>query len=258
MKLTAILRIKDQIDIIDDCLKKLSEIVDEIIIVDNGSTDGTLLRFAAYPKIRKIMHTVGYDEGRDKIMLLEQAKASGADWILWCDADEVFENHFTRKEAEKYMHSKYNRITFRMCNFWLSKTRYRFDRGYYLYTLHPQRSMWRNLPEAYFKNQKLHNGDIRGVPGRTFISPYRIKHFGYIDFHKMEEKLKRYLAEDKSGDRDYARNINPNIPHLTFKFIEFRSKILNYIYILCYKYLCNILWLLERVRRKLLLVIKRS
>lgn len=252
MKLTAILRIKDQILTIDDCMQKLSELVDEIIVVDNGSTDGTLERYIAYPKIVKILHTEGYNEGRDKILLLEEAKKSNPDWILWCDADEVFEDHFTREVAEKYMNSSLDRVTFRMCNFWLGKERCIYDGQYYLYNLHPQRSMWRNLPEAHFKDQKLHNGDIRGIEGKTYLSPYRIKHFGYVDRQKMQEKLDRYLLEDTSGIRDYKTFNDPNVPRRTYKFYEFKNKSLNTAYILWYKYMANVLWYLERIKRKII------
>jgi glycosyltransferase involved in cell wall biosynthesis len=251
MKLVAILRIKDQIQTIDECLTKLSSFTDEIILLDNGSTDGTLEAYAKYPKVTKVLHTTGYDEGRDKIMLLEEAKKSTPDWILWIDADEIFEDHFTREVAESYMNSEFTRVTFRMCNFWLGKERCIYDGQYYLYNLHPQRSMWKNVPEAYFKNQKLHNGDIRGVVGKTYLSPYRLKHYGYVDRAKMQEKLDRYLTEDTSGVRDYKTFNDPNVPRKTYRFYEFKNKTLNTAYILLYKYICNFLWYLERAKRKL-------
>ena len=169
MKLVALLRIKDQILTIDECLAKLSEIVDDIIIVDGGSTDGTKEAYAKHPKVHKVITLLDFNEGRDKRLLHEEAKKLDPDWILWTDADEIFEKHFTREVAEKYMRSRHNRIAFRMCNFWLSRVFCRYDGVYYLYTLHPQRSMWRNLPEAYFKDQKIHNGDILGL-GKLFIS----------------------------------------------------------------------------------------
>ncbi len=251
MKLVGILRIKDQIKIIDACLSKLSQIVDELIIIDNGSTDGTLEAYKKYPKIVQILYTTGYDEGRDKIMLHEEAKKRNPDWIIWTDADEVFEDHFTREVVEGYMNSKYNRITFRMCNFWLSYERCRYDDQYYLYNLHPQRSMWRNEEGAYFRNRKLHNGDIMGVPGKTFVSPYRLKHYGYVDKKEMQMKLDRYLANDQGQDRDYIRFINPSFPSKTYKYREYKNQFINKAYILFYKYLCNILWLAERLRLKI-------
>ena len=251
MKLVAILRVKDEIRVINECLTKLSQVVDEIIMLDNGSTDGTLEAFKNYPKITKVLHSQGYDEGRDKVMLLEEAKKVKADWILWIDGDEVLEKHFTREVAHKYMCSGYNRVMFRMSNFWLSRERCIYDGQYYLYNLHPQRSMWRNVEGAYFRNRKLHNGDIMGIIGKTLLSPYRIKHFGYVDKQKMQEKFDRYLAEDKTGERNYGIFNDSNVPRHTYKFVEFDNRYLNLAYIFFYKYLCNVLWYIERLRLKL-------
>lgn len=251
MRLTAILRIKDQMLTIDECIQKLSELVDQIIVLDNGSTDGTLEAYKKYPKIIKVLHTVGFDEGRDKIMLLEEAKKSGTDWILWIDADEVFEKNMTRKVMHRYMGGRYNRIVFRMCNFWLSRERCRYDSEYYLYTLHPQRSMWKNVPEAYFKNLVIHNGDIQGVPGRPYLSPYRLKHYGYVYKQKILEKMQTYMDADKAKGRDYKKTIDPELKFKSFKYYEFDNRFLNYLYIIFYKYLLNALWLVERIRLKI-------
>lgn len=256
LKLAAILRIKDQIATIDECLTKLSEIVDVIIVLDNGSTDGTLEAYKKYPKVVKILQTVGFDEGRDKIMLLEEAKRTNADWIVWLDADEVFEKHFTREVAEKYMRSKHNRVVFRMCNFWMNRTDCRYDGNYYLYTLHPQRSMWRNLPSAYFKNQKIHNGDILGVPGKPHLSIYRLKHYGYADPKKALEKMALYQKVDPNGSRNYDSLINPKHSYKTFRFREFKNAFIHYLYIVFYKYACNVLWFVERIRLRLLRLAK--
>lgn len=251
MKLIAILRIKDEISIIKECLLKLSELVDEIIILDNGSTDGTQDKYKKFSKIVKILHTEGYNEGRDKCMLLEEAKKRNPGWIIWIDGDEVFEKNFTRKEIDKYMHSKYNRITFRMCNFWLDRIHCRIDGNYFLYSLHPQRSMWKNTPSCYFTNKKMHNGDIKGVEGKAYISPYRLKHYGYVDKKKIQKKFNRYLKEDKEDKRDYHKLINPNEPFVSYKFKELDNKFINNFYIVLFKYLCNILWILLRIKLKI-------
>ncbi|MBI3631996.1 MAG: glycosyltransferase family 2 protein [Candidatus Vogelbacteria bacterium] len=251
MNITAILRIKDEALIIKECLAKLSGLVDQIVILDNGSTDGTSDIYKEFPKITKILHTVGYDEGRDKIMLLEEAKNLKSDWILWIDGDEVFEDHLTRDVLDKYINSGYDRVTFRMCNFWLNRELCRYDGNYYLYTLHPQRSMWRNSGLEYFKNQKMHNGDIQGDFKKIYLSPYRIKHYGYSFRSKAEQKYRNYLKEDPNSTRDYTILSNPDYPAKTFKFVEFDNRSINYFYVLFYKYLCGFLWVTLRVRFKL-------
>jgi len=252
MKIIAILRIKDQMLTIDACLGKLSDLVDDIIVLDNGSTDGTMEAYARYPKVTKILRTEGFNEGRDKIMLLDEAKKSGADWIMWIDGDEIFEKHFSRAAVDRYMRSRHNRVVFRMCNFWLSKERFRYDSEYYLYTLHPQRSMWRNIESANFKDQKIHNGDIRGVPGKAHISPYRIKHYGHVDREKMRIKMETYLAADPTDTlRQYRKAMDPDQPYKSLRFREYDNVAVNKLYILAYKYICNALWLILRVYLKL-------
>ncbi|MEK9183541.1 MAG: glycosyltransferase, partial [Patescibacteria group bacterium] len=139
MKLVAILRVKDEILWIRECLSKLSELADEIIVLDNGSTDGTLEVISEFNKVVKILHTEGYHEGRDKCLLLEEAKKRTPDWIIWIDGDEVFEKHFTRAVIDSYMKSRYNKILFKLCHFWLNKEYFRIDGPLFAYTVGPQR-----------------------------------------------------------------------------------------------------------------------
>lgn len=166
MKLVSFLRIKNAIETIDECLIKLSEISDAIVIVDNGSTDGTLAAYKKYPKIKTIMKTKGFDEGRDKRLALKEAKKLKPDWLLWIDADEIFEDAMNREYIEQIMsQDKYSLVSFRMFNFWKSKDFYRIDGRWGRYTAEPQRHMWRNMKSAYFINTKFHNGAIQGVEG---------------------------------------------------------------------------------------------
>jgi len=257
MKLIAILRIKDEILNIERCLTRLTELVDEIVILDNGSTDGTLDVYPKFPKVIEILHTIGFDEGRDKIMLLDAAKKRNPDWILWTDGDEVFESSLNRNILNKYMQSKYNRVMFRMCNFWLSEELYRIDGKYFQYTLHPQRSMWRNAESAYFQNRHIHNGDIAGVPKPYYISPYRLKHFGYVNEEKMRKKYNLYKDVDAGGSRTYE-HLNPDIAVLRVRYISFKNPIFNCIFIYVNKYMLTGVHIVYRVWRKIIFFINRE
>lgn len=198
MKLVAMLRIKNQILTIRECLNRLNDLVDEIVIVDNGSTDGTLEVYKEYKKIKAVKHTKGFDEGRDKIMVHELAKTRDPDWILWIDADEVFEDALTRKNLEKYMsNSKLNVVWFRLYHFWGQKKKFRIDGPWLKYTAFPQRMMWRNIKSAYFRDWKFHNGGIMGVPGNHITSHFRLKHFGYVYPEQLKNKKKTYTKLKK-------------------------------------------------------------
>lgn len=249
MKLIAILRIKDAIRTVDECLRKLSEFCDEIIVLDNGSTDGTLERYSAYPKIKTILQIEGYHGGRDVNLLLEAAKKKNPDWILKIDSDEIFERHFNRKVIEKYMRSKYDRINFRMYNFWLSKKYFRVDRSWFRYTLGPQRELWRNLPDTYFMNIKVHYGNIQGISGSIFTSPYRIKHYGHADVSEAKVKFEFYRKIDDTG-RLYEDE-NPDLSGvIRLPFIEFRNRFINDLFIHMNSQISKVLLALLNFKRK--------
>lgn len=249
MKLVAIMHVKNGMKTIENCLDKLSTLVDEIIMVDNGSTDGTLEIFKNYPKIVKLLHTEGYHGGRDVRLLLEEAKKRYPDWILLIDADEVFEKHLTRKIVEKYMHSGHDRVQFRMFNFWLSKKYFRIDRDWFLYTLRPQRQMFRNLEGIYFQDIKVHYGPIQGINPKAYTSPFRIKHYGYVEKEEVDRKIQMYATVDE-GERNYYSFHTPIKDVIRHPFLEFDNGRLNYLYVLLYKLVADILVVCVLFKRK--------
>jgi len=253
MKIVAVLRVKNEMPVIEECLAKLSLLVDEIVIVDNGSIDGTLEAYKKFNKVVQVIQTEGFDEGRDKILAHEAAKRRNPDWMLWTDGDEVFENHFTRKQIEKYMNSRYNKILFRMCNFWLDREHFRIDNKHFIYTLNPQRSMWRNIEGSYFSGRKINNGDIRNTGGKTYISPYRLKHYGYINKEKVRAKYNLYTTVNKEIEDPYTyySHLDPDAKVIKIKFHEFKNYFVNLAYILIYKYVTDFIKLLIRLRRKI-------
>ena len=259
MKIVAILRTKNSLFVLDECLTKLSSLVDEIIILDNGSTDGTLDVVKKFPKVVQIIFnddTNNFHEGRDMNLLLTEAKKRNPDWITMAWPDEVFEKHLTRNIIDGYMHSRYNCVNFRMCHFWLSMRYCRYDRRWLKYTLAPQRQMWRNLSEAYFNDVVIHPGMIRGINSKIYVSPFRIKHYGYVDKENVVSKMKVFKKADPDGDEKYRPSDmehKESTEHvLRYPFIEPENRVLNYVYILFYDFCCNVLWVLLKIKRRYL------
>jgi glycosyltransferase involved in cell wall biosynthesis len=246
MKLVAMLRIKDAILTIEDCLNKLSNLVDAIVIVDNGSTDGTLAVYKKFPKIKLIKKTKGFNEGRDKCLAHELAKSLNPDWIIWLDADEVFEKSVTRKDLEKYMtDSKLNLVKFRIFNFWLSKKYYRTDGIWLRYTSQPQRQIWRNIPKAYFRNIPFHNGGIMGIEKGIITSHLRLKHYGYID--QKQIKTREQIYNDLKNDAMSKKTLPTNQNNLKLnKWIEFTNSSVNRVW----QYFQKAYWDIIEIRYK--------
>ena len=87
MKLSACLIVRDEEHYLDDCLRSIAAVVDEIVVVDTGSTDRS-------PEIAISHSAILVDEpwcndfSYSRNIALDHASG---DWILYFDADELLE-----------------------------------------------------------------------------------------------------------------------------------------------------------------------
>ena len=81
-KLSAIVPVKNEENVIDDCLKSIAW-VNEIIVVDDSSTDKTVERVKKYKKVEVVEGSGSFSVRRN-----QGIKKSKGDWFLIVDADE--------------------------------------------------------------------------------------------------------------------------------------------------------------------------
>lgn len=84
VKISVIVLTKNEEPVIADCLESLKW-TDEVVVVDHGSTDGTLNIIKRYG-IRKIIHAPLESSFSDRRNL--GAKEASGEWLLYVDADE--------------------------------------------------------------------------------------------------------------------------------------------------------------------------
>ena len=91
--LVAVMMVRDEADVIGYTLEHLiAEGVDRVIVADNLSTDRTpeiLSTFGSRVTVQADEEP-GYYQDRKMTALARQAHDLGAEWVLPCDADEVF------------------------------------------------------------------------------------------------------------------------------------------------------------------------
>lgn len=81
---------KDEVDTLRSCLDSIVPHVDEVVLVDTGSTDGTLEIASEY--VDKVHHFDWVDDFSAARQHALDLVSDEADWIVWADADDVMEN----------------------------------------------------------------------------------------------------------------------------------------------------------------------
>ena len=104
-KISAVCMVKDVGQFIRPCLDSIKELVDEIIIVDTGSSDDTLSIVKEYGcKIINVPWDNDFSEPRN--IGIEEANGN---WVLLMDADERLQTELNKLELKaKLAHSTYN------------------------------------------------------------------------------------------------------------------------------------------------------
>ncbi len=122
-------------DKIQDCLDSLSELVDEIIVLDSFSTDRTKEICLGNPKVRFFEHPfTGHIEQKNRAL-----EKCTSEWILCLDADERISSELRNsigeflKQTKDIVGVKFPRLTFHMNRYirhggWYPNARYRLIR----------------------------------------------------------------------------------------------------------------------------------
>ncbi|RZK21671.1 MAG: glycosyltransferase [Pedobacter sp.] len=191
-KFVIMLRVKDGMFFAEEWLACFEKIADEIVVLDNGSTDGTYEKLKSHPKVVDIIQTEGYNEGRDKNLLYQRVRLRRPDWCLWIDIDEIFEPELTRADFDKLMSSKFfNKFAFRRFHFMdrehFAGSLYRLN-----YSAGHDRLMWRENPTGYFQNLIIDSPNVKGIKGLKYNTDFRLKHLGYINKDLVDKKADIY------------------------------------------------------------------
>ncbi|MGC5774645.1 glycosyltransferase [Paenibacillus pabuli] len=197
-KLTAMLQVRNERGrYLEEVLDDLSEFVDEIVIVDDASTDGTPDICRAYPKVVRLEvleKPLFAEEWRLRNALWQAAVGTDPDWLLSVDADELYST-----EAKNAIRSLINQehsdwIAFRFYDMWGGRTHYREDNLWGLHRRHTA-SLVRYMPGyPYFYPQQNHH--VPRLPLPCTVLPgisteLKVQHLGWAG--SLEDRVRKYL-----------------------------------------------------------------
>lgn len=226
-KLIILLRVKDGMHFLPEWIDNVSKFADEVVAVDNGSTDGTLEMLKKSKIVTKIHETKGFDEGRDRILTYKMARERKANWLMMLDVDEVFEEGFSRKHVEKLMRSNiYTYYKFRRFHMIKDKNHYNAEKKNIEGLINPDRLLWRDNSKINFPNKKIHGALPTGLKGLWRVSTWRILHLANLHYDYRVNANLNYAEIDPGRATYYLSEVDMlnNQQHLKIKKFHNRRK----------------------------------
>ncbi|BCP54572.1 LPS biosynthesis [Kaistia sp. 32K] len=208
-RLSAVIITKNEARDLPTCLASLT-FCDEIVIVDSGSTDGTI-EIAERMASRTLVRTDWEGFGRQKQRALD---AATGDWVLSIDADELIPPELAleiRAAIESGTHAGYR---LHRLNYFLDKP---LRHGGWYPDCH-LRLVRRDT--ARFSENVVH--EVLLVDGTIGELRTPMPHMSYHDFDEVLEKLRRYALAGAEQRRNSGRGGSPGkaIGHAIATFVK--------------------------------------
>jgi tetratricopeptide (TPR) repeat protein len=178
--------VRDEEQMLPRCLAAVAGAVDEMIIVDTGSTDKTVEIAKSFgAKVIEFPWTGSFAEARNVSF-----EAATGDWVMYLDADEVLVAEDVRELRAL------TGCTWREA-FYLVETSYTGELGDGGAMVNNALRVFRNRPEYRFKD-RLHEQIAHTlptyIPGRVEQTPVRVTHYGYLgSVRDAKEKSQRNI-----------------------------------------------------------------
>lgn len=201
-RLSLCMIVKDEEECIGRCLSSVKDVVDEMIIVDTGSSDQTVDICKSFgAKVLRFPWNGSFSDARNYGI----ERATG-DWILWLDADEEVEASDVYKLRD-ILYSDDHLISIHLINY---------------YGEQPERTKTFDIAHTrLFKNNigfKFHNNihemlnvndvfaDFDEIPEIQTV-PIKLYHYGYLDsLNESKKKFERNIGmlEEALKQKEYS------------------------------------------------------
>jgi glycosyltransferase involved in cell wall biosynthesis len=179
--LSACLIVRNEENTLERCLKSLYGEVDEIVVVDTGSTDSTIniaKKFNA--KIVKFEWNDNFSEARNISL-----NNTECDWIIFLDADEELVNSESKKLKTILNKSRFDAYNIRIVNLLGNiSTKNETSIGKSI-------RIFRNKPNYRFSgaiHEQIMNSLLTDNAKISDLDAYQIKHYGYLKENRINKK----------------------------------------------------------------------
>jgi len=180
-RISAALIVKNEENMLADCIESFREAVDEIVIVDTGSSDKTV-EIAKEYQVNLYHHEWKDDFSEARNFSI--SKTTG-EWVLIIDADERIAREDIPKIRASKWQDKYDAVCFAVYS---SLPGHLGDANF---GKHYSPRLFKKSPDIYYYGI-VHN--ILNIPDKLAVSEIKLYHLGYdLDREKMKKKFERSI-----------------------------------------------------------------
>ncbi len=200
----------NEIEFLTEFLDDMSKYFDGVILLDDGSSDGTYEQ-ALHDKllIKAQKERNGFNDLENRNILLNIASFFKTDWLCFMDIDERFDERYANLEEIIQGHSE-NTIWFYFVNVWDSIDLFNVNFPDTNNGLFIRARMFKNIGRTQIitTQKKLHFA-ASPLKGKGLNAPIMVKHLGHITKERRLKKYNFYKKEDIHNDYpDYEYLLN--------------------------------------------------
>lgn len=220
--LSLVMIVKNEEEYLERCLRSVDGIVDEIVIVDTGSTDRTI-EIAKSFNAKIIHHKWKDDFSEARNVSIENATG---DWVMYLDGDEEL-----TPESRELIKDLISDVTYEGFQFVINN--FVGERATEDFVINVAIRMWRNRPQNRFYGA-LHEQIIDRIQknGPTKSTNVQINHYGYLNKPTLEKsksernlQIVQKMVNDEPDNAfnhfslglEYARLADWENAHLSFE-----------------------------------------
>ena len=195
---------KDEKQNIERCIQSVNSLVDEVVVADTGSTDGTV---ELVQRLGGRIYDYPWDGSFANARNFAMGKAE-SEWLLLLDADEALDKESIHTVREFVSTTTLDGAHFRIRNYTGS---YAPDN----YSLHSGLRLLRNSGQYYFRgaiHEQIVTESGENLSSRVATSDAVVHHYGYLTEIVLEKKKRQRnipILEQQLSD-------NPNEPFTLF------------------------------------------
>ncbi|MDP3880945.1 MAG: glycosyltransferase [bacterium] len=230
IKIVGFLKIRNEVQTghLERVLKQMKDICSDIVVCDCGSTDGSKEFAQKYTKHVLSAENDFKNEIKAKAEMLDYTLGLNPDWILWLDADEVFERNAEigaiRKLCALGEQRGIDGFEFPEMNLWKDTRHYRIDefwnKGSYV-------RLWKNNGKLSFpKEGGLHKKQHPDGLDKIEKSDLAVIHYGFSSPELIQQKYDFYKEQGQEGfalDRIQLNDSSARVKEMDIDRIPFSA-----------------------------------